>query len=253
VSISKNAGQQTSAKLKLNSMWGKWAQNQNKTQTTLVSSEKEFYELLTSPGTEVTNLIFPNEDMVWFSWKYSEENVPAGKSVNVAVAAYVTTQARLKLYEYLIELGESVLYYDTDSLIYIDKVGKTPKVKTGDYLGDLTDELQDFGRGSYIEEFVSGGPKNYAFSVFCPSTGKRTTKCKVKGITLNYELSKVVNFTSIRNMILQHNAPLHVYNPTKIKRKHVGMVVSEPERKEYKVVYKKRRLVNNFDSLPYGY
>jgi hypothetical protein len=33
VSISKNSGQRTLAKLKLNSMWGKWAQNQNKTQT----------------------------------------------------------------------------------------------------------------------------------------------------------------------------------------------------------------------------
>ena len=37
--ISKNAGQRTLAKLKLNSMWGKWAQNQNKTQTTIVNSE----------------------------------------------------------------------------------------------------------------------------------------------------------------------------------------------------------------------
>jgi hypothetical protein len=39
-SLSKNSGQRTLAKLKLNSMWGKWAQNQNKTQTTLVTSEK---------------------------------------------------------------------------------------------------------------------------------------------------------------------------------------------------------------------
>jgi hypothetical protein len=40
------------------------------------------------------------------------------------------------------------------------------KVKTGDYLGDLTDEVEQFGAGSYIEEFVSGGPKKYAFSAF---------------------------------------------------------------------------------------
>jgi hypothetical protein len=78
-------------------MWGKWAQNQNKTQTTLVTSEKEFYELLTSPGSEVRNLIFPNDDLVWVSWNYSEENVAAGRNVNVAVAVYVITQARLKL------------------------------------------------------------------------------------------------------------------------------------------------------------
>ena len=35
-SVSKNVGQRSLAKLKLNSMWGKWAQNQNKTQTTVV-------------------------------------------------------------------------------------------------------------------------------------------------------------------------------------------------------------------------
>jgi len=104
-SISKNAGQRTLVKLKLNSMWGKWAQNQNKTQTTLVTSVKELYELLTSPGTEVTNLIFPNDDVVRVSWKHSDDNIAAGKNVNVAAAAYVTTQARLKLYEYLSESG----------------------------------------------------------------------------------------------------------------------------------------------------
>jgi len=78
---------------------------------------KELYELLTSSGIEVTNLIFPNDDVVWVSWKHSEDNIAAGKNVNLAVAAYVTTQARLKLYEYLSELGESVLYCDTDSVI----------------------------------------------------------------------------------------------------------------------------------------
>jgi hypothetical protein len=82
-------------------MWGKWAQNNNKTQTIVVTSEKEFYELITSPGTEVTSLIFPNDEVAWVSWKYTEENITTGMNVNVAVAAYVTTGARLKLYEYL--------------------------------------------------------------------------------------------------------------------------------------------------------
>jgi len=185
-SISKNAGQRTLAKLKLNSMWGKWAQNQNNTQTTNVKSEKEFYELLKYPGSEVTNLIFPNEEVAWVSWKYSEDNVTAGKNVNVAVAAYVITQARRKLYGYLSKLGKSVLYCDTESVIYVQKVDEPPKVTIGDYLGDLTDEMEEFGSGSFIDVFVSDGPKNYAFSVICPSTGKRTTKCEVKGITLNY-------------------------------------------------------------------
>ena len=70
---------------------------------------------------------------------------------------------------------------------------------------------------------------------------------------LNCENSKVVNFTALRKMILNEDTPLHVHNPRKIKRKHGGVVVSEPETKEYKVVFKKRRRVDNFDSYPYGY
>ena len=60
-------------------------------------------------------------------------------------------------------------------------------MKTGDYLDDLTDELEECGSGFCIEEFVSKGQKNYGFSLVCPSTGKSAKKGKVKGITLNYE------------------------------------------------------------------
>jgi hypothetical protein len=95
--------------------------------------------------------------------------------------------------------------------------------------------------------------KNYAFSVFCPSAGNVTTKCKVKGITLNYQNSKVMNFTSLRNMILENAPPVRVHNANEIKRKHSGLLVSEPQTNECKVVFKKRRLMDNFDALTYGY
>ena len=71
-----------------------------------------------------------------------------GKNISVTVAAYVTTQARLKLYEYLRELGESVLYCDIDSVIYVQKGSEPKTVKIGDYLGNLTDELEVYGEGS---------------------------------------------------------------------------------------------------------
>ena len=53
-------------------------------------------------------------------------------------------------------------------------------------------------------------------------------------------------------MILEDNTPLHEHSPRKIKRTHGDIVVSEPE-KEYKVVFKKLRLMYDFDSFPYGY
>jgi hypothetical protein len=72
----------------------------------------------------------------------------------------------------------------------------------------------------------------------------------VKGITLIYGNSNVVNLTTLRKMIFEDDTPVHIHNPSKIKRKHGGVVVSETETKGYKVVFKKRRLMNNLDSLP---
>jgi hypothetical protein len=75
----------------------------------------------------------------------------------------------------------------------------------------------------------------------------------VKGITLKYDSSKVVNFATLKSMITENSEPVHVHSPKKIKRKHDCVVVTEPESKEYKVVFKKRRLIGDFDSVPYGY
>ena len=81
----------------------------------------------------------------------------------MAVAAYVTTQAQLKLNEYLSKLWQSVVYCDTDSVIYVQKVDKPPNVTTGHYVGDLTDDLEDFSSGFFTEQFVSGGSKTTRF------------------------------------------------------------------------------------------
>lgn len=119
---------------------------------------------MTHPGTEVTNFIFPNDVLKWVSWKYSEDKVAAGKNVNVAVP-YITKYARLKLYEYVREWSLSSTAID--SVIYIQKVHATKKFKTVYYLDYVRDELERCS-GFFIEEFVSNGPKNYAFFVFCP-------------------------------------------------------------------------------------
>ena len=49
---------------------------------------------------------------------------------------------------------------------------------------------------------------------------------------MNYENSKVVNFTSLRRILLEDSTPLYVQNPKEIVKN--GVVVSELERKEYK-------------------
>ena len=68
-----------------------------------------------------------------------------------------------------------------DSVVYKWRPGQ-PSIATGDFLGDMTDELD----GDVITEFVSGGAKNYGYQ-----TRGGKVVCKVHGFTLNvtYQLS----------------------------------------------------------------
>jgi len=62
--------------------------------------------------------------------------------------------------------------------------------ETGDYLGQLTNELYDKKKKEYrhITAFALAGPKNYGYLL---DDGKK--ECKVKGFNLNAEGSKQLN------------------------------------------------------------
>jgi hypothetical protein len=81
----------------------------------------------------------------------------------------VTAGARLRLYGYLDKLQERALCCDTDSVLYVQRNDEQPLITCADNLGDMVSEL---GSSEYIQEFVSGGPKNYAYRVINKTTGK---------------------------------------------------------------------------------
>jgi len=110
----------------------------------------------------------------------------------------------------------------------------------------------------YISEFMSGGTKNYAYSVIDTGKGRATTVCKVRGITLNYSAKQLVNFNVIRDMIIGSWEPtVMVYTEKKIKRKRMGggtvAFVTEPEDKTYRISFLKRRRLADNSSVPFGY
>ena len=100
--------------------------------------------------------------------KNVDEFVDADAKTNVVIAAFTTPPARLKLHSVLEQLDCRVLYFDTDSVIYVSKDGEWER-PTGSYLGELTDELE----GGHITTFVSGGPKNYAYKTNTTGLCKR--------------------------------------------------------------------------------
>jgi len=69
----------------------------------------------------------------------------------------------------------------------------------------------EFRSTVYVFEFVSGGPKNYAYTLIDTVTGRAATVCKVRGITLNYNAKQLVNFDVINAMILLTGEPTGTY------------------------------------------
>ncbi|KAK4886851.1 hypothetical protein RN001_003122 [Aquatica leii] len=251
--IKSNPGLRYISKLFLNSFWGKFGQRENLTQTEIISEPHNFFQLLTDPSKQVQSILPIDDNVIIVNWLRPEESVDPLKTVNVVLAAYTTANARLVLYNYLEQLGKRVLYFDTDSVIFTQKPGQwAPSV--GDFLGDMTDEVKSYGNNSKIVEFVSGGPKNYAFKLFSTLKNDYVTVCKVKGISLNFKNAQVINFDTIKNAVLNNAEEVYVETDRRIARTSTYDVVSKPETKTYRVQYSKRRRINDtYDTLPYGF
>ena len=241
----KNDGLRQLAKLMLNSMWGKFGQRPNKTQVAHFTNPEDFHEFLESdkyikkiqmlPDKNDPNKV--NEDMVDVFYTMKHEDLEINGKCNIFIAAFTTCHARLKLYSELEKAGEQALYYDTDSMILLidEENGSHYRPQTGNFLGELTDELYDkkTKQSHYIVEFASVGPKNYGYVL---ENGKK--ECKVKGFSLNVEGSQYLNYELLRNNVLDE-----------IKRPQYHPITGQFTRRQYPVKrsHKIVRDVKNFE------
>ena len=187
-SIAKNPGRKATAKLMLNSFWGKFGERVNKPTTVTVKDPAHLFSLISDAALDISTLCLCTVDILEAVYISVQENAAKGTKTNIFIAAFTTCHARLKLYESLDTLQQQVLYYDTDSVVYKRRPGQ-PGIAIGDFLGDMTDELD----GDVITEFVSGGAKNYG----CQTRGGKVV-CKVRGFTLNVRGSAILNFNTMK-------------------------------------------------------
>lgn len=238
------------AKTDLNNLWGKFAQRK-RSATVLVTEPAEFFKILQNPNFEVSGFRVMSDETILIT--YDDLNSPPLKTGNVVVAAFTTAMARIRLHRILKAVGEKCLYFDTDSVIFIHEKGTEPVLKTGNFLGDLTNELLDYGENSYIDEFVSTGPKSYSFRVVNTKSGEDAYVTKVKGITLNVTNAEKINFESMRNQMINapHADPIEV-DATRFVRDPDMRIRTVKRKKLFKPVISKRRLLD-LKTLPYGY
>jgi hypothetical protein len=170
---------------------------------------------------------------------------------NELLGALTTSYGRLCLFDIIHKVGDSALYYDTDSIVYHTKRSSNEPyapLKTGTLLGQLTDELDN--PETYIQTFCSSGPKCYAYR-----TNTGDTTLKLKGISLNYTNRQVFDFDAIKRVVLGTESNIKTPFATQITRqKCTGVIYNRPYIKTYNKVFTKRRIIRgSYTTYPYGY
>ena len=257
--IDKNAGLRSLSKLALNSFYGKFGQRTNMKKTLFVKDIKQLMQVLTDPGKLLMDFHIMNDDVIQVEYKNTEDFECRSFNTNVTIAAFCTSWARLKLWSVMQKLGKRVLYHDTVSIIFSVKDGEyVPPL--GTYLGQLTDELtckelsckKQGCSGHWIEEFVSCGPKNNSFRV---NTGEIV--CKVRGFSLNYKSSLILNFESMKEALVawkrNEKKELVTVKTELVRDKYKPKVFNRVISKHYGVVYDKRKVLPDFTSIPFGF
>ena len=261
--ITYNPGMRAIAKLCLNSLWGKFGQRTNMGKCEIISTKDEFMEIIYNPTYENIQWLDIAQDKIQISYVLKDEYVENDFNTNMAVACFTTSRARMRLYEEALKpLNRQVLYFDTDSVVYVvDKNNPEHiKLKNGDLLGEWTDELEG---DKMIGKFVSGGPKNYSYELL-DTNGKTKYKTKVKGFTLNKETSGLINHNSIIDVIeeslMSGNTEDNkiVANWYGIKRVANNGLENVSMKKRYGLCYTKRAIClpdkdGNYDTRPFGW
>jgi hypothetical protein len=195
-----------------------------------------------------------SEDLLLATWKMKDVEKSDSGMTSVAIASYVTAYARLKLYDLLEKVEKirpgSLLYFDTDSVIYVRK--KVDEViPTGDYLGDLTSEIPD---GSKCIKFVSLGPKSYGIEIEKPS-GEVESTIKIKGLSLTENALDIISFKEMVNMAMNYvkgNKIQHLVPQQQFITTSQHLMFTKQFHKIFRAVSEKRIIKENF-SVPFGY
>ena len=218
-------------------------------QTKYVKEVSEFYKILLDDTLDNKGFQFISDDMVQMTYNFKNQFVDNTKNTNVYIACFTTSHARLMLYEKLKYLNDKVLYFDTDSIIFIDDGKKS--IKTGDMLGDMLGDMTDELEGKVITHFVSTGPKSYSFIY-----GNNEQKSAIKGFTLNQQNNSLLNHDSLSKIVRKQIREITIVNESKITRKN-REIVNEYCEKVFKFGYDKRVIKNinedHIDTSHYGY
>jgi hypothetical protein len=75
--------------------------NNDKVSHKMITDRAQWFKFVNDDTLKITNVDFSNMNMLHVIYKHVDEKRPTSNKTNVVVAAFITSQARLKLYDEL--------------------------------------------------------------------------------------------------------------------------------------------------------
>eukprot|EP01040_Poterioochromonas_malhamensis_P011996 gene11996-13099_t len=161
--VRKNPVKRALAKLYLNCLWGKLAQDTQVSDKKLVFNYDDWMNgIINNPEIDRSSLKYrfleDGETMMCYFDKHREK-AKVNRRSNLWLAAAVTAHARVILHRQMVAVGpERVLYCDTDSIIFLQDRDRNVTDWTARGLGNWANETDE---GNEIEAFYGIAPKCY--------------------------------------------------------------------------------------------
>jgi hypothetical protein len=200
---SKNPARKAAAKTGLNSGWGKHAQRPIMTQTAIIDYQDKkdttdsdiLFGNIMNNVTSLQSALQIDEKRFMYTYR-NDQSLPNFRNSYLPAACFVPAYGRLQLWEQLNKLGDRVLMYDTDSVVYIYDPDKY-NVEESKIWGEW--EAEDISVQG-ITGFIGLGPKSYAMR--CKD--EKFNKVKLKGISQKRATDKLLNYDTMKQMVLDN-------------------------------------------------
>lgn len=146
-------------------------------------------------------------------------------------------------------------YISLDSVYFYEKIGEEV-FKTGEFLGDLSDDMKSHGN-CRIVKILAAGPKNYGYEIEINNDdGSKTTKVvrKLKGFTLNWKALEQASLTSLKDVIDRIKHSEVIDQPNQILRTKDLKIVTKNTKKTMNYTFDKRVRTNDntYMTWPWG-
>ena len=247
-----NSGLYALAKMMLNSLWGKFGQRDEQQDSRIYTNEQSWYSAVANLNSgKLSSLITHeiNNDYIFATSTSTDNEQLHLDTTDVFMAAFVTANARCRLYAALSLLTDRVLYHDTDSVMY-ERIKGMPDMNIGPGLGEWGDEV-----GYPITEYVALGPKTYAYAYTSPNGPK--TVVKSKGFATGFTLEQ---YREMALATLDHKEPLSLeqkslhFERSRVKGStELQMTTNTSFTKKLIVSLQKVHIVSACRTLPFGH